>query len=126
MKIGYPMWLKEINVHKMENSAYDYYECHNNGYQKWSKQDGIIEIETFLLILWHQRPTNLGSRLVHALGSIVSNEFVNPCMIERPVTEAVIEPSVMPARASVEIWPIEITEATIKEYSNSWVLASEN
>jgi len=46
--------------------------------------------------------------------------------MEKPETEAVIEPRVIPARAAVERWPIEITEATIKEYSSSWVLVSGN
>jgi hypothetical protein len=56
----------------------------------------------------------------------VSNELVNPCIIEKPETEAVMEPRVIPARAAVERWPIEITDATNKEYSSSWALGSEN
>lgn len=74
-------------------------------------------------VKWHspircdQSPTSWGWEDVHALGSIVSSVLAKPCMILNPETLAVIEPSVEAARAVVDKWPIEMTEATTSEYS---------
>ena len=43
--------------------------------------------------------------------------LANPWMILNPETLAVIEPSVEAARAVVDKCPIEMTEATTREYS---------
>ena len=56
-----------------------------------------------LPILWLQSPTNRGSLLVHALGSMVSRQLQNPSIIEKPDTDAVIEPRVTAAKALVDI-----------------------
>ena len=67
-------------------------------------------------------PTSCGWEEVHALGSIVSNVLAKPWMILNPETLAVIEPRVEAARAVVDKWPIETTEAMTSEYSKTWVL----
>jgi hypothetical protein len=70
-----------------------------------------------------QRPTSRGSGPVHALGSMVSSVEAKPMMMLRPVTDAVMEPSVAAASAVVERCPIETTEATTSEYSSTCVPA---
>lgn len=53
-------------------------------------------------ILCDQSPTNCGSDDVHAAGSMVSKALVKPWMILNPETLAVMEPSVMAARAVID------------------------
>jgi hypothetical protein len=43
-------------------------------------------------------------------------------MIEKPVTEAVMDPSADAAKAVVLRCPMEMTEDTTREYSRTWVL----
>ena len=56
---------------------------------------------------------------VQAGGRMLSSVDAKPCTMLYPVTEAVIEPIVAAAKATVEIWPMDMTEARIKENSAS-------
>lgn len=71
-----------------------------------------------------QSPTSWGCDEVHALGSIVSSAHAKPWTTLNPDTLAVIDPSVDAASAVVERWPMAITEAIEREYSNKFVLVS--
>ncbi len=53
---------------------------------------------------------------------MVSRALVKPWMILRPDTLAVIDPSVIAARAVVDKCPTESTEAMTRLYSNTCVL----
>ena len=64
-----------------------------------------------------QSPTSCGWGDVHALGNIVSRVLARPWMILKPVTLAVIVPRVHAASATVERWPMDMTEAIEREYS---------
>ena len=70
----------------------------------------------YLHTRWHHSPTSCGLDEVQALGRSVSRLLRKPCMIPKPVTEAVIDPRVAAARALVEMWPIETVPATRSEY----------
>lgn len=69
-----------------------------------------------------QRPTKLGLSDVHADGRTVSNVLAIPWMILKPVMLAIIKPIVAAASATVEMCPIEITDAMIMLCSNMCVL----
>jgi hypothetical protein len=71
---------------------------------------------------WDQSPTKRGSPLVQALGSMVSRVLTKPWTIERPVTDAVIDPRVAAAKAVVLRCPIDTTDDTTREYSKTCVL----
>ena len=53
---------------------------------------------------------------------MVSKVLVNPWMMLKPDTLAVIDPSVDAARAVVDRCPRETTDAITNEYSRTWVL----
>lgn len=53
---------------------------------------------------------------------MVSSALANPCMTLKAETFAVIEPRATAAREEVERWPIEMTGAMIRLYSNKLVL----
>lgn len=65
---------------------------------------------------WHHSPTNRGLGEVQALGKRVSRLLTKPCIILKPVTLAVMDPSVTAASAFVERWPMETVPATTREY----------
>lgn len=52
----------------------------------------------------------------------MSRALTSPCMMLKPLTPAVIVPSVAAANAVVDIWPRDIAEAVISEYSMVCVL----
>lgn len=67
-------------------------------------------------------PTRCGWSEVQAPGSIVSKVETRPWIMLRPVTLAVMNPIVAAARATVEIWPMEITDDIIMLCSKTCVL----
>lgn len=74
------------------------------------------------LILWAHKPTSCGWGEVQAEGSKVSRALAKPWRMLNPLTLAVIEPSEIAARAVVDRWPIETTDAMTSEYSRTCVL----